>query len=345
MLPSEIVQQVKRIQFHTGRQVADVLAGAYLSVFKGRGMEFDEVRPYVPGDDVRTIDWNVTARMGEPYVKRYVEERELTVLLLVDISPSLNFGSAGRSKREAAVELSALLAFSAIHNSDKVGLLLFHGEAEEYIPPRKGQKHALRVIREVLARGREDAPPAGPGRWNPWNLPRALLHRFRALGAQRANARAAGRASDTPPGLPGGRAPERSTSIAHALEFTRRVLPRRAVLFLISDFLDEGYLSVLRSASRRHDVVAVLVTDERELVFEKAGLIALEDAETGQTRLVDTQAPGLREELAAMARTRIDRLASELRSSGVDMIRVDATRPVIEPLLAFFRMRERRLRR
>jgi uncharacterized protein (DUF58 family) len=351
MLPSEIVQQVKRIQFHTGRQVADVLAGAYLSVFKGRGMEFEEVRPYVPGDDVRTIDWNVTARMGEPYVKRYVEERELTVLLLVDISPSLNFGSAGRSKREAAVELSALLAFSAIHNSDKVGLLLFHGEAEEYIPPRKGQKHALRVIREVLARGREDAPPAGPGRWNPWNLPRALWHRFRELGAKRAAARAAARANVRPSGVGPERAtpsaPARSTSIAHALEFTRRVLPRRAVLFLISDFLDEGYLSVLRSASRRHDVVAVLVTDERELGFDfdRAGLIALEDAETGQTRLVDTQAPGLREELAAMARVRIDRLGSELRSAGVDMIRVDATKPVIEPLLAFFRMRERRLRR
>ena len=348
MLPSEIVQQVKRIQFHTGRQVADVLAGAYLSVFKGRGMEFDEVRPYVPGDDVRTIDWNVTARMSEPYVKRYVEERELTVLLLVDISPSLNFGSAGRSKREAAVELSALLAFSAIHNSDKVGLLLFHGDTEEYIPPRKGQKHALRVIREVLARGREDAPPAGPGRWNPWSLPRALWQRFRELGARRARARAAGRASGQASGqagLLGGRAPERSTSIAHALEFTRRVLPRRAVLFLISDFLDEGYLSVLRSASRRHDVVAVLITDERELGFDKAGLIALEDAESGQTRLVDTQAPGLREELAAMARARIERLASELRGAGVDMIRVDATKPVIEPLLAFFRMRERRLRR
>ena len=339
MLPSEIVQQVKRIQFHTGRQVADVLAGAYLSVFKGRGMEFDEVRPYVPGDDVRTIDWNVTARVGEPYVKRYVEERELTVLLLVDISPSLNFGSAGRSKREAAVELSALLAFSAIHNDDKIGLLLFHGDTEAYIPPRKGQKHALRVVREVLARGREDAPPAGPGRWNPWNLPRALWGRFRALGGQRASGRAAVRA-----GRVGAQA-ERATSIAHALEFTRRVLPRRAVLFLISDFLDEGYLSVLRSASRRHDVVSVLVTDEREMGFDKAGLIALEDAETGQTRLVDTQAPGLREELAVMARTRIERLSGELRSAGVDMIRVDATRPVIEPLLAFFRMRERRLRR
>src|SRR5262245_36534623 len=139
MLPTEIVKQVRRIQIETGRQVADVFAGAYLSVFRGRGMEFDEVRPYVPGDDIRTIDWNVTARVGAPFVKRYHEERELTVLLVVDVSASQDFGSGRRSKREAAAELSALLAFSAIENDDKVGLLLFHGDAEEYIPPRKGQ--------------------------------------------------------------------------------------------------------------------------------------------------------------------------------------------------------------
>ena len=153
MLPAEIAQAVKRIQFVTGRQVADVMAGAYLSVFKGRGMEFDEVRPYVPGDDVRSIDWNVTARTGEPHVKRFVEERELTVMLLVDVSASQDFGSGRRSKLEASVELSALLALSAIANDDKVGLLLFHGGADLYIPPRKGGKHALRVVREVLARG------------------------------------------------------------------------------------------------------------------------------------------------------------------------------------------------
>ena len=162
MLPAEIAQAVKRIQFVTGRQVSDVMAGAYLSVFKGRGMEFDEVRPYVPGDDVRSIDWNVTARTGEPHVKRFVEERELTVMLLVDVSASQDFGSGRRSKLEAAVELSALLAMSAVENGDKVGLLLFHGGADLYIPPRKGGKHALRVVREVLARG--EGAPSGPSR-------------------------------------------------------------------------------------------------------------------------------------------------------------------------------------
>ena len=166
MLPKEIMRRVREIQVRTGRQVADVLAGEYVSVFKGRGVEFDEVRPYVHGDDVRTIDWNVTARMGEPYIKRYVEERQLTLMLMADISASQDFGSARRSKREATAELCALLAFSATRNDDKVGLALFHGEIEQYIPPRKGQKHALRVVREVLAHGAEsgssEAAPA-PG--------------------------------------------------------------------------------------------------------------------------------------------------------------------------------------
>ena len=161
MLATEIIRRVKEIQVRTGRSVADVLAGEYVSVFRGAGIEFDEVRPYVPGDDVRTIDWNVTARAGAPFVKRYVEERQLTLMLMADISASQDFGSVARSKREATAELCALLAFTAIRNDDKVGLVLFHGEVEHYIPPRKGQKHALRVVREVLAHG-DAAPEAAP---------------------------------------------------------------------------------------------------------------------------------------------------------------------------------------
>ena len=326
MLPAEIAQSVRRLQFVTGRQVADVMAGAYLSVFKGRGMEFDEVRPYVPGDDVRTIDWNVTARVGEPFVKRFVEERELTVMLLVDVSASLDFGSGTRSKLEAAAELAALLALSAVSNDDKVGLLLFHGGADLYIPPRKGQKHALRVIREVLARGQE-APTGPTTRWRLADLPRTVRSWFSKLQAQtKASAR-------------------RDTSIAAALEFCRKVLPRRTVLFLVSDFLDEGYLQVLRHANRKHDVVSVLITDPREQVMPPAGLVTLEDAETGQTRLVDTRSAAFRDELTRGSKERIAKLDGDLRASGVDLVVVDAAGSVIDPVLRFFRERQRRLRR
>jgi uncharacterized protein (DUF58 family) len=322
MLPAEIAQAVKRIQFVTGRQVADVMAGAYLSVFKGRGMEFDEVRPYVPGDDVRAIDWNVTARTGEPHVKRFVEERELTVMLLVDVSASQDFGSGRRSKLEAAVELSALLALSAVDNGDKVGLLLFHGGADLYIPPRKGGKHALRVVREVLARGQGAAEGPAKPTW----IPPIVRRWFKRL-------------QDATRGQP-----RRSTSIAAALEFCRQVLPRRAVLFLISDFLDDGYLQVLRHANRKHDVVAALITDPREAEMPPAGLVTLEDAESGRTRLVDTRSSQFRTELARRAADRRRELGEQLRATGMDLVTFDATGSMVEPLLAFFRERERRLR-
>ncbi|MFQ5654642.1 MAG: DUF58 domain-containing protein, partial [Planctomycetota bacterium] len=250
MLAREIIQRVREIQVRTGRQVADVLAGEYVSVFKGRGIEFDEVRPYIPGDDVRTIDWNVTARYGEPYVKRYVEERQLTLMLMADVSASQDFGSATRSKRETAAELCALLAFSAIRNDDKVGLTLFHGGIEQYIPPRKGQKHALRVVREVLAHGLDEpSTEHRPAR-------RGLLSRFRR-GRMRSGRQA--------------------TDVAGAMEFFLSVTPRKTVCFVVSDFLDEGYEKVLESANRRHDVIAVHITDPREQGLPTIGLVALAD--------------------------------------------------------------------
>ena len=325
MLPADIVRQVKRIQLTTGRQVADVLAGAYVSVFKGRGVEFDEVRPYVPGDDVRTIDWNVTARVGAPYVKRYVEERQLTVMLLVDMSASLDFGSAHRSKREAAVELSALLAFSAIENDDKVGLLLFHRNVDQYIPPRKGQKHALRVVREVLARGR------GTGAEASARAKRSLARQVAVRFGEFTRRRRAGT--------------RRATDIAAALEFCRRVLPRRAILFLISDFIDDGYIKVLSNANRKHDVVAVRVTDPREADIASGGLVTLEDAETGARRLVDTGSAAFRHAMRKDAEARAEALQRELRAVGIDLVTINAADSVVDPLVRFFRMRQRRTRR
>jgi uncharacterized protein (DUF58 family) len=330
MLPAEIAQAVKRIQFVTGRQVSDVMAGAYLSVFKGRGMEFDEVRPYVPGDDIRAIDWNVTARTGEPHIKRFVEERELTVMLLVDVSASQDFGSGRRSKLEAAVELSALLALSAVENGDKVGMLLFSRGAEQYIPPRKGGKHALRIVREVLARG--EANTDGPAaRRGILDVPRAVRQWWKRLQDKRRLAYA-----DEPQ--------RRGTSISAALEFCRQVLPRRAVLFLISDFLDDGYLQVLRHANRKHDVVAALITDPREADMPPTGLVTLEDAESGKTRLVDTRSRAFRDELAQRATTRRTSLSNQLRATGMDLVVFDASESMVDPLLRFFRERERRLR-
>jgi uncharacterized protein (DUF58 family) len=348
---SEIIRRVREIQVRTGRHVADVLAGEYVSVFKGGGVEFEEVRPYVPGDDVRSIDWNVTARTGEPFVKRYVEERQLTLLLMADVSASQDFGSASRSKREAAAELCALLAFSAIKNDDKVGLVLFHGGVEQYIPPRKGQKHALRVVREVLAHGEvetrrdlaghiasekpslraiDGAAPAGAGRRpapdGPLALVRSTLRRFASSGRRLRSAREA-------------------TDIARAVRFAMSVTKRRAVCFVVSDYLDEHFERSLMTANQKHDVIAVLVTDRRELELADAGLIALRDAETGRTELVDTGSAAFRREAESAARERVASLEKRLRRVGIDFIHIDAAGSVVDPIVRFFRMRERRKRR
>lgn len=324
MLTSEILGRVREIQVRTGRQVADVLAGEYVSVFKGRGMEFEEVRPYVPGDDVRSIDWNVTARTGEPHVKRYVEERQLTLMLMADVSASQDFGSRSRSKREATAELCALLAFSATRNDDKVGLALFHGDIEEYIPPRKGQKHALRVVREVLAH--EDARAADATREV------SLRDRLREAWARFTTGRRPRRARE-------------ATDIGHALEFLMQVTKRRTICFVVSDFLDDGFEQAMVTANRKHDVIAVLVSDPNELEVPDAGLVALEDAETGESRVFDTSAAAFRREVEDRARGRVAGLASRFASLGIDFIHVDAAGDVVEPLVRFFRMRERRGRR
>jgi uncharacterized protein (DUF58 family) len=322
MLTREILRRVREIQVRTGRQVADVLAGEYVSVFKGRGMEFEEVRPYVPGDDIRTIDWNVTARTGDPYVKRYVEERQLTLMLMADVSASQDFGSATRSKREAAAELCALLAFSATRNDDKVGLALFHGDIEQYIPPRKGQKHALRVVREVLAHGTEiDAATSNTGA--------GLWQRLRSAGSSLRRPRSARQATD----------------IGHALEFLMQVTSRRTICFVVSDFLDEGFEHAMVAANRKHDVIAVLVTDPHELEIPDIGLVALRDAESGETRLVDTGSSTFRRETAERASERVRELEHRFRSLGIDFIHVDAAGDVVDPLVRFFRMRMRRIRR
>lgn len=316
MLPREVMRRVREIQVRTGRQVADVLAGQYVSVFKGRGIEFDEVRPYTPGDDVRTIDWNVTARVGQPFVKRYVEDRQLTLMVMADVSASQDFGSGNRSKRDATAELSALLAFSANLSDDKIGLMLFHGAVEQYIPARKGQKHSLRVIREVLAHGNVETKESPKRRrWLPFGRRRTWWRTGR-----------------------------QATDIRGAMEFLRSVTSRKTICFVISDFLGDDYLESMRSANRKHDVIAVLVTDPKELEIPSVGLIRLADAETGRVGLYDTSSKSFRQQVASAAGTRVDELRRSFGKSGIDFIHINAQGDVLDPLVKFFQMRKGRMR-
>ncbi|MBI2435937.1 MAG: DUF58 domain-containing protein [Candidatus Hydrogenedentes bacterium] len=291
MIPSEVMQQIRRIQIRTRRMVNEILAGQYESVFKGQGMEFKEVREYVPGDDVRSIDWNVTARTGHPHVKLLVEERELTVMLMVDASGSGRFGSVSRFKNALAAELCAVLAFSAIKNNDKVGLIIFTGDVELYVPPSKGSKHVLRVVRDILY-----FEPKGTG-----------------------------------------------TSIPAALHYMNNVTKRRAVVFLVSDFMANDYELALRIANRRHDVVAVVVTDPREEHLPDVGLVSVRDAESGKETLVNTSDPEIRKAYAAEARRRVQQREEIFRRTRVDAMQVRTDGSYIDEIYRFFRMRERRL--
>jgi uncharacterized protein (DUF58 family) len=291
-VPPEILRTVRRIEIRTRRLVRESMAGEYHSVFRGRGMEFSEVREYQFGDDVRSIDWNVSARMGHPFVKKFVEERELTVFLAVDVSGSKEFGSSGRTKGDLAAEVSALLAFSAIKNNDRVGAILFTGDVEKYIPPKKGRSHVLRVIREILS-----YEPRNPG-----------------------------------------------TSIARALEFAGRVLRRHCVLFVISDFLDSGFEKSLGIAARKYDMVGIHIEDPREREIPPVGLVEFEDAETGETRVIDTSDPALRREPPRRAEERGRRLESTLRRAGVDLVRLSTDEPYDLPLVRYFEERAHRIR-
>ena len=292
MTPREILKKVRHIEIRTRKLVNDSLAGGYHSVFKGRGMEFSEVREYQYGDDVRTIDWNVTSRMGTPYVKKFVEERELTVMLVVDASGSSDFGSTPQVKEEMMAEISALVAFSAARNNDRVGLILFTDKVEKFVPPRKGRRHVLRVIREILYHEPES----------------------------------------------------RGTDIAGALEYLSRLVRRRAVVFLVSDFLAAGYERPLRIANRVHDLVAFSVQDPRELEMPAVGLIALEDAETGEVQVVDTSSAKRREQFRAAAESRQEERRTLFRRLGIDSVELRTDQPYDAPLIRFFERRARRAR-
>ena len=293
-----IMSRMRQLEIRTRRMVDDSLAGASHSVFKGRGMDFDEVREYSPGDEVRTIDWNVTARAGKPFVKKYTEERELTIFLLVDISASGNFGSAAARKRDFAAELASLLAFSAIRNSDKVGLLLYTDRVERFLPPKKGRRHVLRVVRDVLCH-----EPMGIG-----------------------------------------------TSTANALDVVNRVLHRRAIVFLISDFEAPGDPAIaratlrraLRLTTRRHDLIAVQVEDPRERVLPNVGIVALEDAESGEIVELDTGSAAVRRHFEAASLERNRRLLGDFRAEGVDALQLCTDQPYLPALQRLFRNRERR---
>jgi len=302
MTVTELLESVRRVEVRTNRLVNDMMVGAYLSHFKGRGMEFEELREYIPGDDVRDIDWNVTLRLGRPFVKRFREERELCAVLAVDVSGSFHFGSAARTKREFAAEIAATLALSAAKNGDKVALLLFTDEVELFVPPRKGRRHILRIVRELLM--------IKPRR--------------------------------------------RGTNISRALVFLNHVLHRRAMVFLLTDFLhsfgaatrgtDRDVVAELGLTNTRHDVVCLHLHDPRESELPEAGLVTVEDAETGEMLELDSTAKSVRERFARVNAERLAELDRALIRTGVDTLRLLTTEPFAPVLQRFFEIRRGRRR-
>lgn len=289
MIPRELFRKIRHVEIRTKGLVENVFGGEYHSAFRGRGIEFSEVRPYQIGDDVRSIDWNVSARMGELYIKLFEEEREQTLLLMVDISGSGDFGSSGTTKREVAAEICAVLGFSAIRNNDKVGLLLFSDKIERFVPPKKGRRHVLRIIRDLY------------------------VHE----------------------------AASRRTNVKAALDHAHHMLNRRAIVILVSDFLDTGYDKALRTLAQKHDVVAIRLLDPREEALPKVGLLSLTDAETGHPVLVDTSSKTVRNAFSARAADREAAVQSALKRARVDTVTVRTDADYVEPLVALFKRRNR----
>jgi len=290
LLTKDILKQVRQIEIKTRGLVNEVFSGEYHSVFKGRGMEFSEVREYQFGDDIRNIDWNVTARYGHPFVKIFEEERELTVMLLVDMSGSLHFGSFEKTKQRIAAELSAILAFSALKNNDKVGLILFTDQIEKFVSPRKGRSHVLRIIREVLS--------------------------FKPEGNK--------------------------TDLKGALEYFNHTIKKKSITFLISDFIDEGYEKIIKIIGKKHDFVSIILQDPREREIPKAGLIKIQDSETGSIRYLDSSSKIVQDYFNQKIKSNDDKIKDLFMRSRIDSIKIDTSKSYIKPLVDFFKVREKR---
>jgi len=292
MIPKEVLKQIRNIEIKTGKLVNDIFAGQYESIFKGRGIEFSEVREYQPGDDIRMIDWNVTARFGHPYVKKFIEERELTIILLVDMSASGKFGTYNKFKSEIIAEISAILAFSALKNNDKVGMIIFTDQIEKFIPPKKTRTHILRIIREIL-----------------YFQPQ---HRL--------------------------------TDITCGLEYLNEVIRRKSIVFLISDFIDYDYEKALKISNKRHDLICIIISDPREYELPPIGIIEIEDSETGRTMFIDTSDKEFKTKFTNITTSFINRRDQFFKRIGIDTIKIDTSKPYVNPIINFFRLRARRFR-
>ena len=290
MIPTKIIKRVKQIEIKTRGLVNELFGGEYHSIFKGKGMTFSEVREYQSGDDIRLIDWNVTARTTTPFVKNFEEERELTVYLMVDISASGEFGSGSQLKRELGTEIAAVLGFSAIKNNDKVGLILFSDSIEKFIFPKKGKSHVLRVIRELLY---TDTKNTG-------------------------------------------------TSIGNSLDYLLKVAKRKSVVFIISDFIDSGYNSSLKIVSKKHDLIAIQLYDPAEYKIPNIGLAKVEDPETGEMFWIDTTSKRAMKELQDDIRLKQSKFSKNAKKIGFDLIPVSTDEDFVDPLMSFFKKREKR---